>query len=75
MRNLQIQEDQRRLILYLTKLIKLTGGGDGVEDHGGGSNEGKKFRKHCKKLDLESSKKKLNPKYESPLKNKISDGF
>ena len=50
MRNLQIQEDQRRLILYLTKLIKLTGGGDGVEDHGGGSDEGKKFRKHCKKI-------------------------
>lgn len=40
--------------LYLTKLTELTGGGDGAEDHGGGSDEGKQFGKHCKILDLES---------------------
>ena len=34
-------------VIWLLYLTKLTGGGDGAEDHGGGSDESEQFGKHC----------------------------
>jgi hypothetical protein len=41
-------------LLYSMKLMELTGGGDGTEDHGRGSDESEQFGEHCQNLDLGS---------------------